>query len=90
MRVTIDVKDNKADFLIELLNSLKFVKVNSEKDWADDLDNFQKQFIEQGLADLKNKRVSTHTDIKSKALNLLAKKKPNEHYLVCYSQFHCS
>jgi hypothetical protein len=74
MRVTIDVKDSKANFLMELLTSLKFVKVNEEKDWADDLDDFQKQFIEQGLADLKNKKVSTYTEVKSKALNLLAKK----------------
>ena len=74
MRVTIDVKDSKADFLMELLKSLKFVKVSDEKDWADDLDVFQKQFIAQGLADLKNKRVSSYADVKDKALKLVAQK----------------
>ena len=74
MRVTIDVKDSKAEFLMELLKSLNFVKLNDEKDWADDLDVFQKQFIEQGLTDLKNKRVASYTDVKNKALKLIAKK----------------
>ena len=74
MRVTIDVKDSKAEFLMELLKSLNFVKLNDEKDWADDLDVFQKQFIEQGLTDLKSKRVASYTDVKNKALKLIAKK----------------
>jgi hypothetical protein len=75
MRVTIDVKDSKAGFLVELLKRLKYVKIKDDKDWADDLDIFQKRFIEQGLDDLKNKRVSSYADVKAKALKLISGKK---------------
>lgn len=74
MRVTIDVKDSKAAFLMELLKSLKYVKVKDEKDWADDLDSFQKKFIEQGLDDLKKKRVVSYAEVKRKALKMIAAK----------------
>ncbi len=74
MRVTIDVKDNKAAFLMELLKSLKYVKVKEEKDWADDLDSFQKKFIEQGLDDLKKKRVVSYDEVKRKALKMIVAK----------------
>lgn len=30
MKVTIDIKDNKADFILELLRSFSFVKIKTE------------------------------------------------------------
>lgn len=63
MKITLEVANNKAEFLMELLRSLKFVKVTDATDWFDNLNKQDKKSIEQGLDDVKNNRVHKHQDV---------------------------
>ena len=52
----------------ETIEYLKIVKDSKsvDNDWWDDLPEYQKQGIEQGLNDIKNGRTTSHEDIKSR------------------------
>lgn len=76
MILTIDIKDNhKANTVLAYLKNLNFVTVETKNDWADSLDSEQNRFVNEGLHDLANKRVSSYEDVKEKAKKLIAKKK---------------
>ena len=75
MKITLEVANNKADFLIELLRSFSFVKITKTGDWYDALNEEDKNSIERGLDDLKNNRVAEHSEVMAKARKKLGKKK---------------
>ncbi len=53
---------------VETINYLKVVKdsVFNENDWWSDLSSFEKEGIERGLNDIKNKRTVSHEEVKVK------------------------
>lgn len=75
MKITLEVANNKAAFLLELLRSFKFVKVTESADWFKNLTETEKKSIEQGLDDLKNNRVHKHEEVMAEAKKKLARNK---------------
>jgi len=75
MRITLEVANNKAEFLMELLRSLKFVKVTKTTDWYEVLSEDEKKSIEQGLEDLKNNKVHSHEEVMTESRKKIAKRK---------------
>jgi len=75
MKITLEVANNKAEFLLELLRNLKFVKVTEAGDWYDNLSLSDKKSIDEGLDDIKNDRVSEHQEVMERAKKRVAKKK---------------
>lgn len=75
MKITLEVANKKAAFVMELLRSLKFVKVTETTDWFEDLSELEKKSIEQGLDDLKNNRVHKHEEVIAEAKKRTGKHK---------------
>lgn len=75
MKITLEVANNKAEFLMELLRSLKFVKVKKTGDWYDELSEEAKKSIDEGLDDIKNGRVYPHDEVMAEARKKLNKRK---------------
>lgn len=75
MKITLEVANNRAEFLMELLRSLKFVKVTETADWYDGLNEEEKKSIEQGLDDLKNNRIHSHEEVMVEARKKTNKRK---------------
>ena len=74
MKITLEVANSRAEFLMELLRSLKFVKVTETADWYDGLNEEEKKSIEQGLDDLKNNRTHSHEEVMAEARKKLTRK----------------
>jgi hypothetical protein len=75
MKIILEVANNKAEFLLELLRNLKFVKVTEAGDWYDDLSLADKRSIDEGLEDIKNDRVSEHHEVMGRARKRVIRKK---------------
>ena len=75
MRITLEVTNNKAEFLMELLRSFKFVKVTKTTDWYEVLNDEEKKSIEQGLEDIKNNKVHGHADVMAESRRKVVKRK---------------
>jgi hypothetical protein len=67
MKITLEIANNKAEFLIELLRSLKFVKVTEPGDWYKTVSAEDRKSIEQGLGDLRNNKVHSHDEVMAEA-----------------------
>lgn len=75
MKITLEVANSKAAFLMELLKSLKFVKVTETADWFDSLSDTERKSVEQGMSDLKSGKAHKHQDVISDARKKLGKYK---------------
>ena len=64
MKVLIDIRDNKASFVLELLNSLSFVK-------AQPISDEKAQLIEEIKEAAKNVKLVKQGKLKAKSLNEL-------------------
>jgi hypothetical protein len=64
MKVLLDIQDNKAAFIMELLKNFAFVKTTKLTDSkVPTLTKAQKEGIDEGLRDLDEGRTSTHEQV---------------------------
>jgi predicted transcriptional regulator len=64
MKILLDIQDNKAAFIMELLKNFTFVKTTTLSDSkVPTLTKAQKDAIDQGLRDLEEGRTSSHEEV---------------------------
>lgn len=64
MKVLLDIQDNKAAFIMELLKNFTFVKTTKLTDSkVPTLTKAQKEAIDEGLRDLEEGRTSSHEQV---------------------------
>lgn len=64
MKVLLDIQDNKAAFIMELLKNFAFVKTTKLTDSkVPTLTKAQKEAIDEGLKDLEEGRTSSHEQV---------------------------
>lgn len=73
MKVLLDIKDNKADFILELLKGFpSYVKAKpisftkEQKDWWDELNESQQKAIDESIAEMKAGKLTSHVDVMKK------------------------
>jgi hypothetical protein len=69
-QLTINIKDNKYSFFLELLKSMDFVSIADNEDWYETLSANDKKSIQKGIEDIENGRIHSHEEVMA-----LAKKK---------------
>ncbi|MEC4003161.1 hypothetical protein OX283_000710 [Flavobacterium sp. SUN052] len=62
-QLTINIKDNKYSFFLELLKSMDFVTVADSDDWFDTISENDKKAINKGIEDIENGRIHSHEDV---------------------------
>ena len=72
-QLTLNIKDHKYSFFLELLKSMDFVSIADNEDWYEHLSDKEKKSIQKGVEDLENGNVHSHEDVMA-----LAKKKISE------------
>lgn len=72
-QLTLNIKENKYSFFLELLKSMDFVSNANNEDWYENLSAKEKKSIQKGIEDLENGRVHSHEEVMA-----LAKKKISE------------
>jgi len=72
-QLTINIKDNKYPFFLELLKSMDFVSIADNDDWFENLSENEKKSIHKGIDDIESGRIHSHEDVMA-----LAKKKISE------------
>ncbi|WP_298392841.1 hypothetical protein [Flavobacterium sp.] len=66
-QVTINIKDNKYSFFLELLNSMDFVSIVDQEDWYENLSQNEKNLIQKGIQDIENGQIDSHEEVMSLA-----------------------
>jgi hypothetical protein len=69
-QLTINIKDNKYSFFLELIKSMDFVSIADNEDWYESLSANDKKSIQKGIEDIENGRIHSHEEVMA-----LAKKK---------------
>ena len=69
-QLTINIKDNKYSFFLELIKSMDFVSIADNEDWYESLSANDKKSIQKGIEDIENGRIYSHEEVMA-----LAKKK---------------
>jgi hypothetical protein len=69
-QLTINIKNNKYSFFLELLKSMDFVSIADNEDWYETLSANDKKSIQKGIEDIENGRIHSHEEVMA-----LAKKK---------------
>ncbi len=62
-QLTLNIKDNKYFFFLELLKSMDFVSIANNEDWYENLSAKEKKSIQKGIEDLENGRVHSHEEV---------------------------
>ncbi|WP_291100968.1 MULTISPECIES: hypothetical protein [unclassified Flavobacterium] len=62
-QITVNIKDNKYNFFLELLKSMEFVSIVDEEDWHENLSVNEKKTIQRGIKDLENGRIHSHEEV---------------------------
>lgn len=62
-QVTINIKDNKYSFFLELLKSLDFISIVDPEDWYENLSQNEKKLIQKGIEDIENGKVHSHEEV---------------------------
>jgi len=62
-QITVNIKDNKYNFFLELLKSMEFVSIVDEEDWHENLSVNEKKTIQRGIEDLENGRTHSHEEV---------------------------
>lgn len=62
-QITVNIKDNKYNFFLELLKSMEFVSIVDEEDWHENLSVNEKKTIQRGIEDLENGRIHSHEEV---------------------------
>jgi len=76
MKVLLDIQDNKAAFIMELLKNFAFVKATKLTDSkTPTLSKEQKEAINEGINDLEEGRISSHEQVREET----KKRYPNLH-----------
>ena len=66
-QLTINIKDNKYSFILELLKSMDFVSVANSDDWFDNISENDKKAINKGIEDIENGKIHSHEDVMASA-----------------------
>lgn len=66
-QLTINIKDNKYSFFLELLKSMDFVSVANSDDWFDNISENDKKAINKGIEDIENGKIHSHEDVMASA-----------------------
>ena len=69
-QLTINIKDDKYSFFLELIKSMDFVSIADNEDWYESLSANDKKSIQKGIEDIENVRIHSHEEVMA-----LAKKK---------------
>jgi hypothetical protein len=69
-QLTINIKDDKYSFFLELIKSMDFVSIADNEDWYETLSANDKKSIQKGIKDIENGRIHSHEEVMA-----LAKKK---------------
>jgi predicted transcriptional regulator len=69
-QLTINIKDDKYSFFLELIKSMDFVSIADNEDWYETLSANDKKSIQKGIEDIENGRIHSHEEVMA-----LAKKK---------------
>ena len=62
-QVTINIKDHKYSFFLELLNSMDFISIVDQEDWYENLSQNEKNLIQKGIDAIENGQVHSHEEV---------------------------
>ncbi|WP_396140104.1 hypothetical protein [Flavobacterium sp.] len=62
-QLTINIKNNKYSFFLELLKSMDFVSIADNEDWYETLSANDKKSIQKGIEDIENGRIHSHEEV---------------------------
>lgn len=74
-QITVNIKDNKYAFFLELLKSMDFVSIVEKEDWYESLSINEKKAIQKGVEDLENGRTHSHDEVMTFAKKRIAELK---------------
>lgn len=74
-QITVNIKDNKYAFFLELLKSMDFVSIVEKEDWYESLSINEKKAIQKGVEDLENGRTHSHDEVMAFAKKRIAELK---------------
>lgn len=74
-QLTINIKDSKYSFFLELLKSMDFVSIANNEDWYETLDENEKVSIQKGIEEIEKGRVHSHEDVIASAKKKIAELK---------------
>lgn len=77
-QLTINIKDNKYSFFLELIKSMDFVSIADNDDWYESLSANDKKSIQKGIEDIKNGRIHSHEEVMALAKKKIADLKNNK------------
>lgn len=66
-QVTINIKDHKYSFFLELLNSMDFISIVDQEDWYENLSQNEKNLIQKGIDAIESDQVHSHEEVMSLA-----------------------
>ncbi len=62
-QITLNIKENKYSFFMDLLKKMDFVTVANDEDWFENLSVSEKKTIQKGVIDLENGNTFSHDEV---------------------------
>jgi hypothetical protein len=74
-KITINIKESKYSFFLELIKSMDFISIENEDDWYENLSFSEKKNIQKGIDDIENGRFFSHNEVMTFAKKRIAELK---------------